>query len=212
MRVAFAKSVRDRCIAGSPARRRGNVLLRGQKKVTKEEALNRTPAPHAQAAPCNGRSANGQTRAAALSLLSLSPASLIAAVGRLTRGCTPCSREMQRRRRWGDAPVDAARRSRRPSDAALGCSGEHGVQPRVNGHEGAILGARHRDSRESAAGRVWARPDSSIASATSRSSADCIWRLFFGDFLLAPQKKVTRPPGRTPGTSLASNQAPLRRL
>src|SRR4051812_4751368 len=30
--------------AGSPARRRGNFLLRGQKKVTKEEALNRTRA------------------------------------------------------------------------------------------------------------------------------------------------------------------------
>jgi len=30
--------------------------------------------------------------------------------------------------------------------------------------------------------------------------------LFFGDFLLAPQKKVTRPPGRTPGTILANIQ------
>ena len=28
-------------MAGSPARRRGHFLLRGQKKVTKEEALNR---------------------------------------------------------------------------------------------------------------------------------------------------------------------------
>jgi hypothetical protein len=42
-----------RPVAGSPARRRGNFgfaetfgfLLRGQKKVTKEEALNRKPAP-----------------------------------------------------------------------------------------------------------------------------------------------------------------------
>jgi hypothetical protein len=40
-----------RCIAGSPSRRPGNFgfaetfgfLLRGQKKVTKEEALNRKP-------------------------------------------------------------------------------------------------------------------------------------------------------------------------
>jgi hypothetical protein len=30
--------------------------------------------------------------------------------------------------------------------------------------------------------------------------------LFFGDFLLAPQKKVTPPPGGTPGTTLAKNQ------
>jgi hypothetical protein len=28
--------------------------------------------------------------------------------------------------------------------------------------------------------------------------------LFFGDFLLAPQKKVTRPPGRIPGTALGN--------
>jgi hypothetical protein len=27
-----------------------------------------------------------------------------------------------------------------------------------------------------------------------------VQRLFFGDFLLAQQKKVTRPPGRIPGT------------
>jgi hypothetical protein len=27
----------------------------------------------------------------------------------------------------------------------------------------------------------------------------CFQRLFFGDFLLARQKKVTRPPGRNPG-------------
>jgi transcriptional regulator with PAS, ATPase and Fis domain len=39
----------------------------------------------------------------------------------------------------------------------------------------------------------------------------CLWcwsavqRLFFGDFLLARQKKVTRPPGRTPGTTVATN-------
>ncbi|MGM9484966.1 hypothetical protein ACS5PN_27505 [Roseateles sp. NT4] len=40
--------------------------------------------------------------------------------------------------------------------------------------------------------------------ATSGSCA--VQRLFFGDFLLAPQKKVTRLPGRTPGTLLAINQ------
>ena len=83
-----------RCIAGSPARHRGNFLLRGQKKVTKEEALNRTPAPRARAAPCNSHSVSGQTRTAALSLLSLSPAPAVAPAGRLTRGCTPGSPEI----------------------------------------------------------------------------------------------------------------------
>jgi hypothetical protein len=40
----------------------------------------------------------------------------------------------------------------------------------------------------------------------------CLWcwcavqGLFFGDFLLAPQKKVTPPPGGTPGTALAIKQ------
>ena len=43
-KVVFARSAAHRCIAGSPSRRPGNFLLRGQKKVTKEEALNRTPA------------------------------------------------------------------------------------------------------------------------------------------------------------------------
>jgi hypothetical protein len=28
------------------------------------------------------------------------------------------------------------------------------------------------------------------------------WALFFGDFLLSQQKKVTRPPGRIPGAAL----------
>ena len=60
------------CGAGMRARRRGNFLLRGQKKVTKEEALNRTPSRHrparrAKTSDCIG----AQTRAAALSLLSL---------------------------------------------------------------------------------------------------------------------------------------------
>jgi hypothetical protein len=35
--------------AGSPARRRGNFLLRRQKKVTKEEALNRKPSRRREA-------------------------------------------------------------------------------------------------------------------------------------------------------------------
>jgi hypothetical protein len=103
--VAFCSSQQAlaRCIAGSPARRRGNFLLRGQKKVTKEEALNRTPAPLARAAPCNSRTAAAHMRPAALSLLSLSPAPSLAPAARLTRGCTPCSRENPIQRRSGDA-------------------------------------------------------------------------------------------------------------
>jgi hypothetical protein len=40
--------------------------------------------------------------------------------------------------------------------------------------------------------------------ASRRSCA--VQRLFFGDFLLAPQKKVTALPGAHPGTALATNQ------
>jgi hypothetical protein len=37
------------------------------------------------------------------------------------------------------------------------------------------------------------------------SGSLAVQRLFFGDFLLARQKKVTAPPGAHPGTALASN-------
>ncbi len=32
------------------------------------------------------------------------------------------------------------------------------------------------------------------------------WALFSGDFLLSQQKKVTRPPGRTPGASFRASR------
>jgi hypothetical protein len=38
------------------------------------------------------------------------------------------------------------------------------------------------------------------------SGSLAVQRLFFGDFLLAPQKKVTAPPGAHPGTSAGINQ------
>ena len=38
------------------------------------------------------------------------------------------------------------------------------------------------------------------ATLTAAARSCAVQRLFFGDFLLARQKKVTRPPGRTPGT------------
>ncbi len=197
-RVAFAMVAADRCIAGSPSRRPGNFLLRGQKKVTKEEALNRTPAPHARAAPCNSRSLSGQTRTAALSLLSLSPASLIAASARLTRGCTPCSREMQRQRRSGDA-ITASTSVASPQ--RRGIPGEPGVQPALGGLKWRAMAlftrtaarAQRVASRRIATGRFRAP-----LMAAPRSCA--VQGLFFGDFLLAPQKKVTPPPGGTPGT------------
>jgi hypothetical protein len=208
-RVALATSAADRCIAGSPSRRPGNFLLRGQKKVTKEEALNRIPAPHAQAAPCNSRAVGGQTRPAALSLLSLSPALRLAPAGRLTRGCTPCSRKSEMQRRSGDATVAPPPPGRRrPSDAVLGIAREPGVQPALSGVKVRaavlVIGTAARAQRFASARN---------ANRGFRAPLSASWRwlavqgLFFGDFLLAPQKKtegfgeakVTPPPGGTPG-------------
>jgi hypothetical protein len=230
MRVAFAERVSARCIAGSPSRRPGNFLLRGQKKVTKEEALNRTRAPHARAASCNSRMAAAQTRTAALSLLSLSPAPSLAPAGRPTRGCTPCSRENQRQRRSGDAIratsfVGWGERSepqrlrcrvvgvrcahpnlRRPSDVAFAFAGEPGVQPALTGVKGrcvALVTGTAARAKRFACGR--AVPGRFRAPLLAASRWFAVQGLFFGDFLLAPQKKVTRPPGRTPGNAAGSS-------
>ena len=97
----------------------------------------------------------------------------------------------------GCTPVSSGNteQPRRPSDAALGCSGEPGVQPRVQRPVVASDGAGDRVSSESAAGRSGAHSSPSIASACRHSSADCIERSSFGDFSLARQRKVTRPAG-----------------
>jgi hypothetical protein len=204
MRGASVKRAADRCIAVSPSRRPGNFLLRGQKKVTKEEALIRTRAPHARAAPCDSRSVSGQTRPAALSLLSLSPAPRIAPPARLTRGCTPGSPEQPMQRRSGDA-TGANSSSRRSSDAVF--PDEFGVQPTLTGVKVRwmvqVIGTAARAKRFASAHNP-ADCFRAPLMAASRSSA--VQRLFFGDFLLAPQKKVTPPPGGTPSTTLATNQ------
>ncbi len=216
--VALAASARARCIAGSPSRRPGNFLLRGQKKVTKEEALNRTPAPHARAAPCNSHSVIGQTRPAALSLLSLSPAPSIAPPARLTRGCTPCSPEIPNTASLGRRDGGTTRSScvgwgersepqrptntlwRRPSDAAF--PDEFGVQPTLSGVKGQATPLVIRTAAR--AKRVASARNGSgsfRAPLMAAPRACAVQGLFFGDFLLAPQKKVTRPPGRTPGNA-----------
>jgi hypothetical protein len=215
---AFAESVTARCIAGSPARQRGNFLLRGQKKVTKEEALNRTRAPRAGSAQGNKLPLPAKTRPAALSLLSLSPAPSIAPAARLTRGCTPCSPEIPKtaslgRRNvatlrsalagWGERSGPQRRPAhpllRRPIDAVF--PGEPGVQPALTGVKGrwmALFTGTAARAQRVASGR-----DARVrfrATLVAPSQSCAVQRLFFGDFLLAKQKKVTPPPGGTPGT------------
>ena len=197
---ALAENAPHRCIAGSPARRRGNFLLRGQKKVTKEEALNRTRAPHARAAPCNSCWVSGQTRPAALSLLSLSPGPSIAPPARLTPAARRAHQECQDS--GARAPRSAALTlpTRRPSDAAFAFADEPGVQPALTGVKGQwmvlVIGTAARAQRVASSRNEGGRFRAPLVAA-SRSCA--VQRLSFGDFSLAQQRKVTRPPGRTPG-------------
>jgi hypothetical protein len=210
----LAERAAHRCIAGSPARRRGNFLLRGQKKVTKEEALNRTPASLAHAAQDNGQTAAGTTRTAALSPLSLSPAPSCAPAARLPRGCTPCSRENPIQRRSGDAIratsfVGWGERSepQRPSTGgiAFAFADEPGVQPALTGLNvrSAVLvtGTAARAQRLASARNNAERFRAPLPASSHRLA---VQGLFFGDFLLAPQKKVTPPPGGTPGNATSS--------
>jgi hypothetical protein len=202
MRVAFAERVSSRCIAGSPSRRPGNFSLSRQRKVTKRGALNRTRAPLAGNAHENNPTVHAHTRPAALSLLSLSPGSPITPLARLTRGCTPGSRETQTQRRSGDAP-HAHPRWRHPSDAVF--PDEPGVQPALTGVKGRcvafVIGTAARAQRLASMRHVSGSFRAPLM-VTSRWCA--VQRLFFGDFLLAPQKKVTPPPGGTPGNRGAS--------
>ena len=184
--------------AGNPPRRAGNFLLLRQKKVTKEEALNRTRAPRARSAQGNNQPASAKTRTAALSLLSLSPAPSIATAARLTRGCTPGSPEQPNAASLGRRDLGAP--STGASPQRRGIPGESGVQPTLTSVKvrslvlviGTAARAKRVASAQDASGRFRA-----ITFAAWHWCA--VQRLSFGDFSLAQQRKVTRPPGRTPG-------------
>ena len=104
----------------------------------------------------------------------------------------PCSRSLRAQQR--------AERSNGPS----GCSAVLAAPPlcmRRGAQRPADQGSRL--SERSAAQRVRARPRWTRAPQVARSEAQGRrqWgRLFFAYFLLAKQKKVSRPPGRTPGS------------
>jgi hypothetical protein len=200
--VALAENVSARCIAGSPSRRPGNFLLRGQKKVTKEEALNRTRSPRARAAPCNSRRDIAHTRPASLSLLSLSPTPSIAPTVRLTPAARRAHQQYQDSGARAPHPAASTHPTRRPSDAAFAFPDKPGVQPALTGVKGRAMALVIRTAARAkrfASARNGTESFRAPLLAASRSCA--VQGLFFGDFLLAPQKKVTRPPGRTPGNA-----------
>ncbi len=204
MVVAFARSLSTRCrVAGSPARRRGNFLLRGQKKVTKEEALNRTRARRRDERRAKWSSGNStQKRTAALSRLTCHEHQPSAHLPVRRAAARRAHQNSPMQRRSGDA-TDAHRSCRRPSDAVF--ADQLGVQPALSGVKGRwmalVTGTAARAKRV-------ASVRNAVACFRAPPMAPPRWRavrrLFFGDFLLARPKKVTRPPGRTPGNSAAS--------
>jgi len=194
-----------RRVAGSPPRRAGNFSLSCQRKVTKREALNCTPAPDAIAGQVNSHSAAAQKRPAALSRLTchdrhpshLQPVRRAAA--------RRAHQNSQRQRRSGAAPAGQHPPGRRPSDAVLRLPGEHGVQPALSGVK--VRSIRLVTGTAARAQRLASVRNSDGCSRALLMAASgwlAVERLFFGDFLLARQKKVTPPPGGTPG-NLAAN-------
>ena len=187
--IAFAQSLcHSKHRAGISPRRASNFSLLRQRKVTKREALNRK-------SPLAGHRHRAETAARVLSrgepLRSRccpchGPKAPIVRAPNV--GCTPNSR------------VEVKRRRRRV--VAVGAfTGEPGVQPALNVVKVRVLplvqgGRRERSGSLLRSGRaaVFARE----LHASARWCA--VQRLFFGDLLLARQKKVTRPPGRIPGT------------
>jgi hypothetical protein len=95
---------------------------------------------------------------------------------------------------------------RRVARATLHSAGKPGVQPALSGLKARwmvlVIGTAARAKRVASARHAVGCFRAPVLAA-SRSCA--VQGLFFGDFLLAPQKKVTPPPGGTPGTAMAIN-------
>ncbi len=187
-------ALRCRHLAGSPARRRGNFLLRGQKKVTKEEALNRTRAPRGSNAACNRQTQHAPMRTAALSRLTFDE--------RASSPHLPVRRAAARRAHQ-NSPMQ-----RRPSGAAVRYSGGSAsacsralsrvlVRALVLGTSGGRERSGSRRGGSQAEHRERAFP----------LECGLCWRLSFGDFSLARQRKVTRPRGADSRGTATSQEA-----
>ena len=207
------------------ARRRSNFLSLRRKKVTKERATpSLRPLRCATGQTCSGALAG---RAVELALLLRSAArtataSQITKHGRTGAHATP--QPPRRRRSQQGVNTQTAIRvfaALDPKNAApcARCLRAQQRAERSNGPRGCLAvwlpplcmrrGAQRpadqgsRLSERSAAQRVRARPRWTRAPQVARSEAQGRrqWgRLFFGDFLLAKQKKVTAPPGALPGS------------
>ncbi|MFG6456721.1 hypothetical protein [Roseateles sp. BYS96W] len=105
-------------------------------------------------------------------------------------------------RRSGDAIMAQHPPERRPSDAVFACTGKPGVQPALGGVKWRAMALFTRTAARAqrlASARNTGGCFRAPLMAAYRSHA--VQGLFFGDFLLAPQKKVTPLPGGTPGNA-----------
>ena len=183
----------------------GESLLWASKEVTKKDAPTKPPLwgslrcsnNEARAQLASLRSARTVARSQFLKRASHAPG-VPALLGGFEGGVSkqPQSPSARLRHRLG-----------RGARAPLNCStGEPGVQPRVGRCDagGAPLVTCHVRERS---GSLLPTRRPAVARRSSCMWCSCaVQGLFFGDFLLAPQKKVTPPPGGTPGTTLATNQ------
>jgi hypothetical protein len=187
--AAFAESLSTLCTAaGIRPAMAGNFSLLRQRKVTKREAPTARrlwPANDIarELALGSSREANRCALAAVLVTAQKHPRSV-----RLTSAA-------RRTHEWED------KRRRRRVQACGAFAGEPGVQPALNVVKARVLtlvqsGRRERSGslRRTHRATVFAREPHAPAQGCA------VQRLFFGDFLLAQQKKVTPPPGGTPGT------------
>ena len=227
--------------AGECARQRSNFLSLRRKKVTKERATpSLRPLRCATGQTCVVAVAGCAAELTALrsSSVQTAAASQFTKHGRFDAHATP--QPPRRRRSQQGVNIPTAIRVVAALDPARAAPCSRRLRPqqraeRSNGPRGCLAvwlphplcmrrGAQRpadqgsRLSERSAAQRVRARPRWTRAPQVARSEAQGRrqWgRLFFAYFLLAKQKKVSRPPGRTPGsrpqqrhTAPSAHQAP----
>jgi len=185
-RVAFAQSLSTLCTAaGIRPAMAGNFSLSRQRKVTKREALSseRPCALEARARPEATRCALAAVPVTDTMHRNFMPLNARLHAVLTNEGTTCADASPQRRLVFGI------------------CTREHGVQPRVRRRDGGwmplVTGTAARAQRVASSQKPSDRFRARFVAASRRLA---VQRLFFGDFLLAPQKKVTPPPGGTPGT------------
>ncbi len=197
-----------RPLAGNSPRRASHFLLLRQKKVTKEKATPLSVSLRFAAGNlrCSEKAGVRRTRSTSLRLDSCGPYPAFSCAPRhsqrglgstrhgasLCGGCACVGLGSFTEAEQSEGPLGMrGRASRWPEPLPSGCAEERSVSR---------IRARSCLSEASSA-----RPRETRAPQVARSEAEGRrqWgRLFFGYFLLARQKKVTRPPGRDPANGL----------